>query len=124
MRTLFFVISVLFFSTPLLAEQTQQPTHDMAGMNHSGMNHGDMSSMNHAAAALYQTTGTVKQWHADGVTLAHAAVPALRWPAMTMTFKLPADRQWSPLPQGTAVNFSFVQDADGYTLTAITPQQR
>ncbi|NUA46588.1 hypothetical protein HAT93_04350 [Dickeya solani] len=43
---------------------------------------------------------------------------------MTMTFRLPANDNRAPLPQGSAVSFSFVQSADGYTLTAINPQQR
>ncbi|ATZ93750.1 MULTISPECIES: copper-binding protein [Dickeya] len=127
MRMLSVAIATLLFSAPLLAEQNQ--THTMTGemgnMSHTmpgGMNH-DMSSMTADAAPVYRTTGTVKQWNASGVTLAHAAVPALRWPAMTMNFRLPANNHWTPLPQGSAVSFSFVQSADGYTLTDIKPQQ-
>ncbi|MGM3161131.1 copper-binding protein [Dickeya undicola] len=117
------------FATPLLAEQNQNQTHtmtgDMGNMSHTmpgGMNH-DMSAMTADTATVYRTTGTVKQWNANDVTLAHAAVPALRWPAMTMTFRLPANNNWAPLSQGSAVSFSFVQSADGYTLTDIKPQQ-
>ncbi|QWT39961.1 copper-binding protein [Dickeya dadantii] len=133
MRTLSVAVATLLYSTlfsaPLLAEQhqTHTMTGDMNGMSHSmsgEMNHNGMSSSPSESSTVYHSSGTIKQWSAGGVTLAHAAIPALRWPAMTMTFRLPANDNRAPLPLGSAVSFSFVQSADGYTLTAINPQQR
>ncbi|KFX21041.1 copper-binding protein [Pectobacterium betavasculorum] len=76
-----------------------------------------------AVTAVYHTTGMVKQWNADSVTLSHAPVANLKWPAMTMAFTLPSSGEITPLPVNTPVTFSFVQNDSGYTLTAITPQQ-
>ncbi|KHN52686.1 copper-binding protein [Pectobacterium fontis] len=73
--------------------------------------------------AVYHTTGMVKQWNADSVTLSHAPVDALKWPAMTMAFTLPSRGEITPLPVNTPVAFSFIQNDSGYILTAITPQQ-
>ncbi|MBN3173531.1 copper-binding protein [Pectobacterium brasiliense] len=76
-----------------------------------------------ATTAVYQTTGIVKQWGADSVTLSHAPIAELKWPAMTMAFALPSRGGITPLPVNTPVTFSFIQNDSGYTLTAITPQQ-
>ncbi|PPZ25407.1 cation transporter, partial [Escherichia coli] len=73
---------------------------------------------------VYQATGTVKQWNADSVTIAHSPVAALRWPAMTMTFKLPAGSTFTALATNTPVTFSFEQQDSCYILTSITPQQK
>ncbi|MEI7376893.1 copper-binding protein [Dickeya chrysanthemi] len=126
--TFFVVITTLLFSTSLLAEQPQHHTMtgEMNGMSHSmtgDINHNGMSPAPAESATVYHSTGIVKQWNASGVTLAHEAIPALRWPAMTMTFRLPANDNRASLPLGSTVSFSFVQRADGYTLTDITPQQ-
>ncbi|MCL6360132.1 copper-binding protein [Pectobacterium polaris] len=76
-----------------------------------------------ATTAVYQTTGIVKQWNADSVTLSHAPIADLKWPAMTMAFTLPSSSEIAPLPANTPVTFSFIQNDSGYILTAITPQQ-
>ncbi|TKY84421.1 copper-binding protein [Pectobacterium polonicum] len=76
-----------------------------------------------ATTTVYQTTGIVKQWNADRVTLSHAPVADLKWPAMTMVFTLPATGEITPLAVNTPVTFSFIQNDSGYTLTVITPQQ-
>ncbi|MBA0217506.1 copper-binding protein [Pectobacterium brasiliense] len=76
-----------------------------------------------ATTAVYQTTGIVKQWDTNSVTLSHAPVAELKWPAMTMAFTLPSRGEITPLPVNTPVTFSFSQNDSGYILTAITPQQ-
>ncbi|ACX88815.1 copper-binding protein [Pectobacterium parmentieri] len=85
--------------------------------------HAMMHTTPPAATAVYQTTGIVKQWNADSVTLSHAPVADLKWPAMTMAFTLPSTSEITPLAVNTPVTFSFIQTDSGYTLTAITPQQ-
>ncbi|APS29345.1 copper-binding protein [Pectobacterium brasiliense] len=76
-----------------------------------------------ATTAVYQTTGIVKQWDTNSVTLSHAPIAELKWPAMTMAFALPSRGGITPLSVNTPVTFSFIQNDSGYTLTAITPQQ-
>ncbi|MGM3174796.1 copper-binding protein [Dickeya lacustris] len=101
---------------------------NMDNMPHTrtqGAQHPDITSPDTPSdnATRYDANGTVKQWDSSTVTLSHEAITALRWPAMTMRFRLPENRQLTVLPPGSAVRFSFVQRADGYTLIDISPRQ-
>ena len=59
-----------------------------------------------AKPALAETTGRVEQVTPDGVTLSHGPVPAIGWPAMTMTFR--ADpRLLKCVKAGDQVRFAF-----------------
>lgn len=111
------VVAVL--SHPALAEEMPSMTMDakpMAGM-----------PMKQAAAQTptAQTTGTVKaidnQKHL--VTLAHGAVPALHWPAMTMGFNATAE-QLKGLKVGDRVAFEFRADGMDASLVSIQPMQQ
>ncbi|WP_278784049.1 copper-binding protein [Hafnia paralvei] len=108
------VLSALTLSTPLFAN-TQH--HDMSNM-HDSMQHHDTS------ATVYHSSGTVKSWSQEnGVSLTHAPIPALHWPAMTMTFSLPSTSAIKPVAPYSKVNFSFIQTESGYQLTEIHPVQ-
>ncbi|RYC47791.1 copper-binding protein [Pectobacterium zantedeschiae] len=76
-----------------------------------------------ATTAVYQSSGIIKKWDTNSVTLSHAPIADLKWPAMTMAFTLPSSGEITPLPINTPVTFSFIQNDSGYILTAITPQQ-
>ncbi|WP_035340865.1 copper-binding protein [Dickeya sp. DW 0440] len=118
-------IATLLVFFPLLTHADTQ-THDMGNLPHTMMDEAQPHAAQPASpetATRYHANGIVKQWDSRNVTLSHEAIAALRWPAMTMTFRLPANRELSVLPQGSAVSFSFVQSADNYTLTDITPRQ-
>ena len=68
-----------------------------------------------------QGTGVVKSVDPDkgSITLAHQAIPALGWPAMTMRFKI--DRQIaSTVKPGQHVTFELVPNAMGGTITNVT----
>ncbi|OIV46314.1 hypothetical protein BK025_12480 [Sodalis sp. TME1] len=75
------------------------------------------------AAAVYSAQGAITRWDAHEVAIAHHAIPALKWPPMTMTFALPDALAAKPLATGTAVNFSFRLQNGSYTVTAIQPVQ-
>jgi Cu(I)/Ag(I) efflux system membrane fusion protein len=75
-----------------------------------------------AAAESYRSTGIVVEIEADSVTLDHAAVPALKWPAMTMPFKLADPALARGLKKGQAVDFSFDKHGDDWRVTAIAAQ--
>ncbi|CAJ0997774.1 copper-binding protein [Sodalis praecaptivus] len=75
------------------------------------------------AAAVYSAQGAIARWDAHEVAIAHHAIPALKWPQMTMTFALPDALAAKPLATGTAVNFSFRLQNGSYTVTAIQPVQ-
>lgn len=109
------LLSVFTLAAPVMANTG----HDMSTMH-------NMSDMPHheSNAASYHATGVVKSWSQEsGVSLTHAPIPELHWPAMTMTFALSSAPAIKPLAVGSKVNFSFIQTESGYQLTEITPAQ-
>ena len=70
----------------------------------------------------YRTSGVVTQIEGGSITLDHAPVPALKWPAMTMAFKLADPALARGLKEGQSVSFSFDKQGDDYRITAIAPQ--
>ena len=71
----------------------------------------------------HQTPAEVKAVDGDTVTLQHPAIPALKWPAMTMDFQLPpADQRPKELSAGLAVRIEFeMRDGDIPQITRIQP---
>jgi len=69
-----------------------------------------------AAAALYETVGKIEQITANSVTLSHEPVPAIGWPAMTMTFQLPDPKIARGLKAGDRVRFGFDRPPAGPTV--------
>lgn len=72
-------------------------------------------------AQIYESQGVITQWQSDRVSISHHAIPALKWPAMTMNFGLPPEIAASSLPAGTPVAFSFVKTESAYQLQTLTP---
>ncbi|WP_088279146.1 efflux RND transporter periplasmic adaptor subunit [Ideonella sp. A 288] len=79
------------------------------------------TAMPPAAAPEYATQGTVVDIDADSLTLKHDPVPALKWPAMTMPFKLADPALAKGLKKGQAVQFSFRQQGDEHVVTRVAP---
>jgi Cu(I)/Ag(I) efflux system membrane fusion protein len=73
------------------------------------------------AAMTYDTTGKVEQITPEGMTFSHQPIPALGWPAMTMTFSKPAPDAFAGVKTGDTVHFVFKQSGDGYQLTKVDP---
>jgi Cu/Ag efflux protein CusF len=69
--------------------------------------------------ATYTTMGQVASVAADSVPINHEPVPALGWPAMTMTFKAPDTAMLSGLTTGAPVQFTFRQQGSDNVLTEI-----
>ena len=69
-----------------------------------------------ATAALYETVGKIEQIAANSVTLSHEPVPAIGWPAMTMTFQLPDPKIARSLKTGDRVRFGFDRPPAGPTV--------
>lgn len=67
----------------------------------------------------YGTTGRIEAIKEGAVTLSHQPVPALGWPAMTMTFKLANPAMTRGHKKGDRVSFRFEQRQDGPTVTSI-----
>lgn len=66
-----------------------------------------------AVPALHRSQGRVEQISPASVTLSHEPVPALQWPAMTMTFKLASPQLATGVRTGDRVSFAFEQTPAG-----------
>lgn len=85
---------------------------------------GDDPAARNAGNAIFRTRGEVVSVEvAQGsVTIEHEAVPALKWPAMTMPFSVPDKALLSQLRPGARVEFGFVRKGEGeYALTEVRP---
>jgi Cu(I)/Ag(I) efflux system membrane fusion protein len=69
-----------------------------------------------ARSALYETVGNIERITANSVTLSHEPVPAIGWPAMTMTFHLSNASIARGLKTGDRVRFGFDQPPAGPTV--------
>lgn len=67
----------------------------------------------------YRATGTVERISDRSVTLRHGPVPALGWPAMTMSFAMKGPDHLRELHQGDRVTFTFVQAESGPLIVSI-----
>jgi Cu(I)/Ag(I) efflux system protein CusF len=100
----------LIAGTPALAaDMGDMKTNALSGMQ------GDSK---HQAV---QGTGVVRAIDPakDSITIAHQAIPALKWPAMTMSFKI--DKQLASIAKlGQHVTFELVPNEMGGTITKLT----
>ncbi|ACG77868.1 secretion protein HlyD [Phenylobacterium zucineum HLK1] len=62
-----------------------------------------------AQPGAYETTGRIERLEGRSITLSHQPVPALQWPAMTMTFTLADPRLAAGLKEDDTVRFAFDQ---------------
>jgi len=78
-----------------------------------------------AAPLTHRGEATVESHGQGEITLSHGPIATLKWPAMTMGFKLPHDGLPLQVAPGDHVTFEFVQQADGtFQVTAIAPSHR
>lgn len=71
------------------------------------------------AATVHTAVGKVDQVSADSITLSHGPVATLQWPPMTMDFIKPAPDAFKEIKPGQAVEFDFIESADGYLLKRV-----
>ena len=73
------------------------------------------------STAVHKASGTVKKVDMAGgaVTLAHGPVPALKWPAMTMKFKVTDKSLFDKLTVNKKIDFEFVEEGRAYIVTAV-----
>lgn len=74
-----------------------------------------------AAAPSYSATGTVTEITDDGVMLSHGPVPALKWPPMTMGFKVTDPRVKALLKPKAQVQFRFSSQDGEYLILSAEP---
>jgi Cu(I)/Ag(I) efflux system membrane fusion protein len=75
-----------------------------------------------AAAGVAETTGHIESIGPDGVTISHQPVPAVGWPAMTMTFRVEQPALLNGVKKGDSVRFAFDQPAAGPTLRRLSKE--
>lgn len=73
-----------------------------------------------AAPGLHRSQGRVEQISPTSVTLSHGPIPALQWPAMTMTFKLASPKLATGVKTGDRVSFAFEQTPGGPVVREMT----
>jgi RND family efflux transporter MFP subunit len=89
-----------------------------------GMEAAPATSTGTATSAGHKAQGKVDSVDAKAgtVTLSHGPVDSLKWPAMTMEFKLANPALLKDLQPGKAVSIEFVERAAGeWVITAVTP---
>lgn len=74
-----------------------------------------------ATPGLYEGVGVVEQVKPDSVTISHQPIPAVPWPAMTMTFRLGDPALGRGLKVGDRVAFAFDHPAETPTVRRIAP---
>ena len=74
-------------------------------------------------AAEHRGEARVENIAGDTVTLSHGPIASIKWPEMTMGFKLPKDGMPREIRKGDRVDFSFVAEPGGeFRITRITPR--
>ena len=84
-----------------------------------------MKGASSAAAAKHgQGTGVIKAIDAKAgtITLQHGPIPAVSWPAMTMTFKAAPPTLLSGLKVGQTIGFDTTVNGMDATVTAVRPK--
>jgi Cu(I)/Ag(I) efflux system protein CusF len=110
--TLHLVVFALLL--PATASFAQQKMDDMKGM--------DMGKKPVAASgSTHKTVGIVKKVNAKAgtVTLDHEPVKTLKWPAMTMGFKVEDKSMLDKLAEGKKVEVEFKQVGKDYVITSV-----
>jgi len=72
-----------------------------------------------ATGQVYETVGRVETLDASSITLSHQPVPAIGWPAMTMSFRVANPAMLRGYKKGDRVRFGFDQPSEGPTLRRI-----
>ena len=72
-----------------------------------------------AKAAAFNAVGTIARLTATNVTIDHGPVPALKWPAMQMTFRLDQPALARGFKRGDRVRLTFDQAEQGPTIRSL-----
>jgi Cu(I)/Ag(I) efflux system membrane fusion protein len=76
-----------------------------------------------ATGQVYETVGRVETLDASSITLSHEPVPAIGWPAMTMSFRVANPALLRGYKKGDRVRFGFDQPSEGPTLRRIMQER-
>ncbi|HZE61108.1 MAG TPA: copper-binding protein [Burkholderiales bacterium] len=110
------LLALSIFVTPLVHAQ------GMGGMEMKGDMKGiDTKSEKKAKSQTHKGSGTVSKVDAEksSVTIAHGPIESMKWPAMSMTFKLKDKKMLDNVKQGDKVDFEFVNRGKDHVITAL-----
>ena len=107
------VCSLLVGLSVLIAPFARAQSQGMGGM--------DMKSEKKGKSQTHKGSGTVSKVDSEKgtVTIVHGPVESMKWPAMTMTFRVKDKKMLDMVKQGEKVDFSFVQSGKDYIVTKI-----
>ena len=75
-----------------------------------------------AAVQTHHGVGKVESIARGEITISHEPIPSLRWPAMTMGFKMPPTGLPNDIRAGSNVSFDIRKNDDGsYGIVRIVP---
>ena len=81
-----------------------------------------ISNLHAADAASGRGTINKIDSAAGSVNISHEAIPAIKWPAMTMDFRVADNKTLSGIKAGQTVTFGLTKDAKaGYVISHIEP---
>jgi Cu(I)/Ag(I) efflux system protein CusF len=106
----------------MAAAAVASPAFAQAGGGMQAMS--GMQGMDQGAMIMADGEGTVKalDLQAGTVTIQHGAIAALKWPAMTMTFKAANPGLLRGVRVGQTARFRLMQMGGAISLTAIQPE--
>ena len=119
------LVLALLAAAPILSHaQSSTMKGDMKGMD---MKSGDMKGMDMGGkdsmskGSTHKANGVVKALDAQKstVTIAHGPVPTMKWPAMSMTFKIKDKALLDKLAVNKKVDVEFVEEGKDYVVTGV-----
>ena len=113
------IIFTVLFSAAVLASAGEMKGMDMKGMDMKDMSPSAMGKGDRAAK--HSAKGIVKSVDRanSSVVLDHEPVSSLKWPAMTMKFKVQDTAVLGKLGEGRKVEVEFEQRGKDYVITGV-----
>lgn len=112
-------LTMIAVASTVFALSLSVHAEDMPGMKMDGMEGMEMKQ-DTKQAQVANAEGTIKAIDTTKhtVTISHGAVPAVKWPPMTMAFSV-TENQLAGLMVGDRVSFSFRLDGSKATIVSI-----
>jgi Cu(I)/Ag(I) efflux system periplasmic protein CusF len=115
------LVLALLAAAPVLshAQSSEMKGMDMKSGDMKGMDMGGKDSM--SKGSTHKANGVVKALDAQKstVTIAHGPVPTMKWPAMSMTFKIKDKALLDKLAVNKKVDVEFVEEGKDYVVTGV-----
>lgn len=121
MKAVFLALFVaLAAPATLLAQSGDMKGMDMKSMDDMKMDSRSMSKGD-KSSGTHKATGVVKSMDPKkgSVTVAHDPVPSLKWPSMTMAFRVQDKAMLDKLTTGKRIKFEFVSRGKDYVMTSV-----